>query len=74
MLRTMVGGGRLSDGGPRMLAFVLSHFLHPFRSLPLSDTEMQKHWTKPNKECDKKAPAAALAASFKHGKVGMMTR
>lgn len=24
------------------------------RSLPLSDTEMQKHWTQPNKECDRK--------------------
>lgn len=63
MLRTIVGGGSVSDGGHRMPAFVLSHFLHPFRSLPLSDTEMQKDWSKPNKECDNR-PLGERARCF----------
>lgn len=50
------------------ISCILSH------SLPLSDTEMQKHWTPPDKECDRKKAPERLAASFKRGKVGMVTQ
>lgn len=65
MLRTIGGGGRLSDGGHRMPALVLSHFLHPFRSLPLSDTETNRTRNARKRPCE--------TASFKRGKVGTTT-